>query len=314
MSKGNSTLLVIIVVFALLASAGVLNIQGLNFGGTSSGGSTSGGYVPIQDGCEISTATLGVASVVYSNNTKISDSKGSHYVYMSSGRIVGTSSVIDAYPDSIASLPVNFNGFLVSGNGSTYYTVKTPISWGCVGTYDVPNDVKIPAIGAPTVTGYDDGTAESSFNVTVGTADITSSEVKLSAPTGACLGNPTLSRPIMVCVNGSASTLAYFKEIKPTGVAKSSYVPEFLTSGTSVLGCYELPIDAVCDGNNDRRFWTIDPISDPTSGMVVSLAYIDKDYYLDDQNTWQVGWEDKSSYVAAADIGATTTYTTLAFG
>jgi hypothetical protein len=164
-------------------------------------------------------------------------------------------------------------------------------------------DIDVCALGSINIDGYDDGTKETTLNITVGTSQVSTTEFRIYADADDCIGNPNLNNPIMVCVNGTAANLAYFNEIKPMGVQKSSYVPTTLTDSSSVKGCYVLPIPALKDGAADRRYWSIDPLSDPGVTVEVSVCVFDKDYYENDKSAYVPGFEDVSANAAATDVG-----------
>jgi hypothetical protein len=223
-------------------------------------------------------------------------------------RSVKASATVNAYPYSYSTLPTCFEGYLIAGDddasGTDYYYTKVDgVSWGCQGTYVYPTDIKVAPESSITFTAYDDGTKEDTWNITVGTTKVTSAELKIESGSDSCIGNPGLSRPVAVCINGSTSTLSKFNEIRPAVFDSSMTAPDFLTAETSVLKCYVLPTEALCDGNFWQGFWVIDPVSDPGVTDKVSICVLDKNYYQDDNNVYRVGWEDSSSFEADSDIG-----------
>lgn len=270
------------------------------------------------EGCGGITDTDVVISTIQWVNSTSVDTIAQHILYNDENTKIKAASTIDAYPDEYETLPTCFDGYIMTGedggSGTDYYFTKTPMGWSCQGKYEYPNKIKVAKESAVTFTGYDDGTKETTTNITVGTSKVTSTEIKIAADGGECIGNPNLPNPIMLCVNGSSSVLAKFNEIKPTGMTRTNYIPSILTDVGSVKACYILPINALCDGAEDRRYWTIDPISDPVPETDwVDICLIDKNYYENDNYYYEPGWEDYSAYTTASDIGIATTCKRLNF-
>ncbi len=136
-------------------------------------------------------------------------------------------------------------------------------------------------------------------------------ELMISSATGTCIGNPAFDRPVGICINGSAATVAKFNMVKPTGVSTTFPTPSFMSNMGSVLGCYVLPTPALCDGKFYRFYLTIDPVSNPAAGEELYIQLMDKTYYENDAGTYVEGWEDVSNLATDVDIGITGSYATL---
>lgn len=261
-------------------------------------------------GCYGATdSDLQIRTQNYVNSTQITEVVA-HSLFSNNDAQAKASSTITAYPHSYATLPTCFSGYLMTGedNGSSpdYYFVKTPVSWGCDGTPILDGVIKVVPESSVTFTSYDDGTSESTWNVSVGTSKVTSAELKIESSSGECIGNPSISRPIGICINGTAAVLSHFNDIKPTGVSETFPTPGFLTGQTTVKDCYVLPTEALCDGTFYRFYITIDPISNPTQDTDnVYFTLVTKNWYLNDDQFYEIGWEDKSDLVSDAAIGIT---------
>lgn len=229
----------------------------------------------------------------------------------------------DNQPETLSSAaPNTMAGYLLIGNdngqsltdrGSEVYYRKVPFSYVNKGVYQVQdvgggNLIKLYNETTPTWTGYDDGTAETTLNVTVGSGQtITSTELKIAAGTGGCLGNKDFEYPLAVCFN--VSTTADWDEIRPT-----SYVSTFdaceAHSGSNILGdCYVLPTDAICDYEEYRFHIVVDPatgINPPADDTDYAYAFLlDKTWYKNDNNEWESGWCDDSLLGTDQDPGIT---------
>lgn len=271
------------------------------------------GGVVVTDACAagcfgLTDSDLQIRTKEHVNGSSIS-AQAAHSLYTNNNVLAKAASTITAYPHSYATLPTCFDGYLISGkdNGSApdYYFKKTPVSWTCDGTPVLDDVIYITEESTITFTGYDDGTSESTWNISVGTTKVTSAELKIESAADKCIGNPNINRPIAICINGTASTIGKFNEIKPTGVSKTVSVPGFLSSATNVLKCYELPTPALCDGAFYRFYLTIDPVSDPGATESVSVFLLDKTLYENDDKYYVEGWEDSSDIAADTDIGIT---------
>lgn len=258
-------------------------------------------------GCQADEATLIAGLRSYVNGTGINTIAAQSLYNNLDTRIIAPTT-ITAYPNQISTAgPASFDGYILTGNddnsGIDIYYTKTPVSYGCTGLYRTPTDTQGAIESNVSFQGYDDNSAESIWNITVGTTLVDSASLKITSDSKECIGNPDFDRPIMVCVNGSTSTLAKLNEISVAGVSKSSYNPQVLTDKTSVKGCYILPTQRLCNGESYTFNIRIDPTSDPGITDVVEWCVFDKTYYENDDNVYVPGWEDTSSYVAASDIG-----------
>lgn len=175
------------------------------------------------------------------------------------------------------------------------------------------DDLTVYQEGTPTWTFYEDGTSETTANITVGSGETyTDGELKFKAGTDACIGNPEFNGGdvVAVCFNGSVEN--DWDSVKPEspyikGDENGFSAPQFL-SGTNVIGdvCYVLDTDAVCDSNSYKfgvRLEAEAATNPGGGGETVSAILIDKSYYLNDLGKWEVGWEDASNTVSDSDIG-----------
>lgn len=260
--------------------------------------------------CDVDETTLRVSCVNSINGTSITTGATNDVRNQEDRRVKSTA--IDAYVDEVGTdLPVFFSGSVVTGSDDgtdpDYYFVRTSTSWGCVGTYDYPTDVKITLEDeTPAFTGKDDGTVETTWNITVGTTVVSTASLRIESSKGECIGNPDLNRPIAICVNGSTANLAKFNSIKPTTSGGTISAPQFMTAAGPVLECHILPTEALCDGAFYEFYLTIDPISDPSAGDLVDIVMLDKNLYLDvDDNKYYTGYEHEKTLTTNTDIGIT---------
>ena len=223
-------------------------------------------------------------------------------------------SIAGTLTDLTTSAPNSFSGYIMIGNdnyesgtdrGAEVYYFKYPVSWTNAGkvakTIDVYNE------STPTWTGYDDGTAESTLNVSVGSgATVTSTELKIAAGQDASLGDPRIDHPLVVCFNVTDTGLTSdWDEIRPASYVSTIPVPGFL-SGRNVVGdCYVLPTQALSDYAEYRFNIILDAKAgvDPVAGDTVTAILLDKCYYKDDSGVWQLGWGDKSATGTDTDCG-----------
>jgi len=327
--KGISAIAVILVVAVLLIAMGKISISGLNLGSTVGRTTTT---VPSGENCGgVSSGTLNTPASNFINGSAIT-SLLTHTVYSSDNTRVVAPLTVTAYPMAIVSVPTNFAGYLLSAYNTGgalmgYYGVKTPINTGCQGVQVGPN-VKPALMSSVSFTSYADGTAQSTWNLTVDSSVYLDAELKIASASVSCIGDPYLSNPIMVCVNGTASTLAKFRSINPTGLQKcTNCVPQVLADNTNVMGCYILPTSsyftdasgvvrttpALCNGGFDRRYWTVDPKSTPVVTDKVSICVFDKDIYTDDNNVPQEGYEKSTVFGTATDVGSAISCATMWF-
>ncbi len=216
-------------------------------------------------------------------------------------------------------LPNTFNGFIMAGNddltsgtdrGTEYYYSRNPVSWvdrpGLI-TFDRLNTY---AEGTLTETGYDDGTIESTVNITVGAGGrVTTTELRIETAADTVFGNPQVPRPIAVCFN--ETTAGMFSEIKPKQFESTMAVPGFLSAFSYITPCYVLPIDALQEGvageQSTYRFG-IDIEADGTQNPVNAdnshALFLDATYYQNDNLDWVVGFEDVTDLGTDTDVGS----------
>lgn len=233
---------------------------------------------------------------------------------------------IDAAGDTLSSAVPQFLGdvFIPIGNDNYvsgtdrgdeyYYRMYKKTLTECISTLSY-DDLMVHAEGTPTWTAYDDGTAETTANITIGSGETyTDLELKMKAPAKKCLGNPEFNgkKVLAVCFNASVET--DFDSIKPesknilNGEDVNGFAaPEFL-NGMGVIDdvCFVLNTKAVCDSDS-YTFGTrikAESATDPGgSAEIVNAILIDWTYFRNDAGKWDEGWEDKSSTVADTDIG-----------
>ena len=241
--------------------------------------------------------------------------------------IVGATSIPSALTSLTTSGANTFDGFVYIGNdnlesgwtdrGTEYYINKKAVSW-----VNKAGDISFERISTyaeatPTFTGYDDGTAETTLNVSVGSGStVTTTELRMEPSSNAVLGNPIFTRPLAVCFN--ESTTGLFEEIRPSQYDEIIPAPGFM-SGRNVIKsqCYVLPTSALYEGVSGQpqfyRFYIrIEAKSgtDPVPGNDVHTVLLDKSYYLDDNQNWVEGWgaehvQTSDHDVAMASIGNT---------
>ena len=312
-----------IVVVLVLNSGGFDNLFGKTETGTGTGtetGTTEG--TTTVTGCLIEDTTLKIrakdllAGSVITTNVEIFDS---------SDNLVVSETLINSTVSEIStSVPTNFNGYAMIGNddlqsttdrGTEYYYAKVPFTIGCVGVKTL--DIKIPAEGTTTFTGYDDGASESTWNVTVGSGEtLVSPELKIQASALAYVGNPALDNPVAICVN--ATTLGDWDEIRPSNYKEKVVVPEFLSGKNIVGSCYVLPTASLKDYGTYRDYIILDASSGHNPGASgdenVFFHLVDKTYGKNDDLVWIPGFGDDSVLGTDADLGINSvTYTKLMY-
>jgi len=218
------------------------------------------------------------------------------------------------------SYPNTFSGYVMLGNdnyasttdrGDDYYYVKYLVSWSGIQGLTTRDNIQTYAeettTGTSLWTFYDDNTAESTANITIGSGGTyTASSVKLMSSSRNCTGNPSLNgyngkKAIGFCFNESTS--GQFKEIKPQKNSGTFTAPGWL-SGKNVVGCYYVT-DAVCDGDYfvTDLYFEANSGQDPASTDSVHVIPVDLCYYKDDNLKWQVGFGDESELSADTDCG-----------
>jgi len=238
----------------------------------------------------------------------------------SNKKLVTETSVASALTSLATNLDNSFSGYVMLGNdnyvstadrGSDYYYVKYPVDWtdkqGLL-TYDtIYTYAEETATGTSLWTFYDDHTAESTANITIGSGGTyTAASVKIMSSSDNCTGNPALNgyggkKALGFCLNESTS--GQFKEIKPQKNSGTFTTPGWL-SGKNVVGCYYVT-DAVCDGDYfvTDLYFEANSGQDPASTDSVHVIPVDLCYYKDDNLKWQVGFGDESELSADTDCG-----------
>lgn len=319
MRTSSAIKLLSIAVFALVGLVvakefGILKFQAMDTGGEGGTTIVTGGglgYATTVKASALDKYTGSLAVV----NMELWSSDNKQYVAETLSNAELTTLTTDA--------PNTFSGYLMVGNdnfesatdrGTDYYYTKYPVSWKNQGT--VVFD-RIPVCKESTVTwtGYDDGVAETTLNVSVGTDQtITSTELKIAAGGDSCLGNPQLEYPLAVCFNvsgtGAGSKLSDWDEVKVANSAGTIDAPGFI-EGKSIIGgkCYVLPVPKALEDYASFRFGIVlDPATgvDPGTGAVIYAHLLDKTYYKNDDGLWVVGFGDESNVGSDSDIGIQT--------
>src|SRR4030042_5348463 len=123
--------------------------------------------------------------------------------------------------------------------------MKRDISYGCIGSTS-EKDFKLYNESLITWDFYDDGTAESTANITITGAYVKAS-LKFEANDNACIGNPGFYDPakdeyaISLCFN--ETTAGDFEYAKPKNYVATYSAPEVL-NGKNVIGgkCYVIDV------------------------------------------------------------------------
>lgn len=321
MAKDKNAMLMGLVVGALLIG-GFMYISNNGFLGsqTFSTTGTGGGSV------SVGGTTVDVVAVKDSN-VKISaietytgavPNVNAELVYLDGKRSVGETNIATTAASLTTAGPMDFDGYVMIGNdnfesstdrGAEVYYRKIPESWtknpnNDLGTYYLKNESS-----SVTWTGKDDGTVETTTNITVNSGvTVYTASLRLDASATGAIGNPDFANPTALCFN--ATTYASFDAIKPSNYVSTFSTPGFLSTRNIIGGvCYVLPIAAVEDGRNSGDIGiTIDPAAGFNPGDAES-AYaflLDKTWYKNDKNIWEEGWGDNSDLVADTDIGLST--------
>lgn len=274
----------------------------------------SGGQ-PVQMGPGYATI-ISVSAINAITGASITDANA--WIYASDGSWAVTDVAVSSATTQVSNTsPNSLVGFAMIGNdqnqgtdrGTEWYYTKIPINYQNKGVVMISSDasakVKLyPETTSITWTGYDDGVAENPLNVSVGTSVVSSTELKIQVASSSAFGNPELSNPVGVCFN--VSDPAKFDDIRPTNYIGTFPVPEFL-KGRNVIGCYILPTEALVDDGVHQTFYrfyiTIDPATDLGVSDYAYAFAMDKTYYLDDNQVWQIGWGDDSARGTDYDPG-----------
>jgi len=230
-------------------------------------------------------------------------------------QVVAETQVNAAVTQLSSSLPNTFSGFVLLGNdnfvsatdrGTEYYYVKYPVSWvDYQGTkvYDtIYTYAEETATGSSLFTFYDQNTAESTPNITIGSGGIyTDASIDIKTSSNKALGNPTIPQSFGLCFNESTSGM--FKEIRPTSYIAKFDPPGFLR-GKNVVDCYVIS-DALTDGEKISVDLYIEANAgqNPSTSDAIWVIPMDKTYYIDDHLNVAVGWGDDSDLTSDSDIG-----------
>ena len=248
--------------------------------------------------------------------------------------ITGETSLPSAVTSISTSFPVKSSGYAMIGNdngqsstdrGTEYYYYKKPFSTACapksLGLVDIYTE------GTPSYTCYDDGTQESTCNITIGTAVVDTTKIKITVSANTYLGMPNagdnmpISYPLGVCFN--VTTLSDWDKIYPSpyasgysnaeyGVSNGKFsAPKFL-QGFNILGdCYVLDTKALRDpaGEGLGRYTEFYVIFDPSSTGTVTIAdttfmhLLDLCWSRNDLLQWRLGFGDNSDQGTSYDCG-----------
>lgn len=232
--------------------------------------------------------------------------------------------------------PVQTSGYAMIGNdnyqsttdrGTEYYYYKKPFTVGCAPV--TLGLVPLYAEGTPTWTCYDDGVAETTCNITVGSSVVDTTELKITVSSNAYLGmtmagdSMPIKYPLGVCFN--VTTLADWDKIYPSPYA-SSYSdsalgitngkfnePDFIGGNNTLGSCYVLDTKALRDpaGEGLARYYRFWVIFDPDgSGVTVAdttfVWLVDLCWSKDDNMQWRLGFGDASEQGGDSDCGMDT--------
>jgi len=306
--KGAIDLVTIGLVAVVLVLAGVLQLPSFSLAGLFGGGDTTSDNLG-----RSTTLYFGVYDESIDNDLAHSDVNAE--LWEGDNRWASAFAV-DASPDSISSMPNTVtDGFLMVGNdnyvsttdlgGEVYYT-QYPVNYVNKGEFHL-GEISVYNETTPTWTGYDDGTSESTWNITIGTAELLKTgEIRIQAGENGCLGNPSLTKPLALCAYGNnASTSDRFEYAKPTSNSGSFDAPEFLSNVIDDK-CYILNVaDALCDSDGYRFYISVKPKAtiDPQVNEYITFHLLDKTYFLNDAKDWTTGWAFDSDKVSDTDIG-----------
>lgn len=310
---------------AVIVVSGMLLLAGANYFGLMGGGSTlysvNGGTTGTETGtggavATYDTSNTGSLTVYGIDKVDGNASTFNSEVWTTDSKPV-KSETSTAGATALTGMPMNTDLYLMIGNdnyqsstdrGTEYYYQKIDFKFGTNGQQSLDTVFMFPE-GTPTWTGYDDGTAETTTNLSVSTSIITSAELKISPSSNDALGNPQFDNPLAVCFN--ATTSSVWDNVRPTSYVETISVPSFLKGVNAINGnCYVLPTKAIVSGlpssdyPSEYRFGlTIDPASDPAVTDYTYAFLLDKTYFKDDSGKWNAGWGDESDQSTDTDIG-----------
>jgi hypothetical protein len=319
MGKNNNWIIAVVVIGFIAISAGWINLNLPTESAVSTSNNQQGQGVGYATTVSVKGYNPMNGSLAFAN-AEILQADGSAKV--------GETSVPGAITAVSTSMPNSFNGFVMLGNdnyvsttdrGADSYYTKTALVYANSGSPDVVT-VNTPTEGTLTWVGYDDGTAETLLNVTVGTSEISTTELKMTVSAGGVYGNPQLDNPIAVCFNASsdtAGTKAYFDYIKPVNYVSEIDPPGFLATQNIIAGkCYVLPTGALSDvsatgAGSSNLFYRFYVRIKPASGLnpstttdAIDVIALDKTYYKNEQSVWVSGFGVEKSLGADTDVGS----------
>lgn len=231
------------------------------------------------------------------------------------GLVAGQVNVSSATSVS-TNVPMYFDGYILVGNdaeqsttdtGTEYYYQKRELKYGCQGVFTEPDFLVAPE-GTPTFTGYDDNTAETTLNVTIGSgATYVKASLKFEASADAYVGNPAFARPFALCFNESDS--GTFDEIRPKNYDSIVPLPDYLEGYQYLSDCYVLPFGALKDGELSPEIPLYIKARSGQNPGVDNTSYatlIEYGFSKDDSGRWRAGWLDDSVEGTDRDLGIAT--------
>ncbi len=242
------------------------------------------------------------------------------------GQVVGETQANAALTSLGTNFGNSFNGYVMIGNdneqstadrGTEYYYTKKTVSWVNEGGLKTVERIPTPAEGTPTFTCYDDGTVESTCNITVGSGSrVTVLSLKIETAADTYMGNPdpalsAFSRErLAIAIN--ESTAGMFKEIAPTAFARKISVVGNI-SASNIVGStmYVLPITWLDDDPStpEALNYKTDMVIESESGQnpgVTAVSYLsvwDLTWCRNDLNLWVPCWGDESDTTNDKDAG-----------
>lgn len=242
-------------------------------------------------------------------------------VRSSSGAVEAAETQANAALTTISTvMPNTFNGFVMIGNdnfesgtdrGTEYYYARYPLIYTCSGE-PKGSQLNVYEEGTLTETGYDDGTSET-LNVTVGTAIVDTTEIRIQTAANTAYGNPQLANPVGVCFNTTGSAHSDWDAIRPLNYKSTFEKPGYL-SGQNIIGnCYVLPttsdkalIDSPSETSDFKFRLRLDPAAgiNPVDDAGLTAIFVDQTYCISDQQVWYACWGDNSDLAADGDIGS----------
>lgn len=203
----------------------------------------------------------------------------------------------------------NDNGQSTTDRGNEYYYRQIDFSYIDEATAYITDEdkaqwIKLYKESTPTWTGYDDGSPETTTNITIGSGETLSDKLSLKIASGddAALGNPDFNR-IGVCVN--VSTLADWEEIRPTDYV-DTFTPCEAFNGRNMLDtCYVLNSAAL----TDYESVSFDVLLEAATGVnpdgtdYAAFYFVEETWYKNDNAQWEHGFCDDSAEGTDYDPG-----------